>query len=410
MAPVEMSRSVFPRSLNIGAHAAFVPIGIVTVLLGPLLPILSARWFLDYSQAGSLFTAQFLGSTAGVLVSGVMVSRWGFRLAINAGLLAMAVGVGTLPFSSPSLGIVCIFCYGVGLGFSIPAINLFVAAVHPGRRGAALSLLNFSWSVGAVACPFVVAAAAKADKIQLFLLMLAGFLILVLLGIATLPSSVVEPSTVQASTPSLETASGGGEERPETSAVPWKGRSLIVLAALFFLYVGVENGFGGWIASYAKSLEARSQTLPVMTPSFFYAALMVGRWLATLLLRKTDEIKTARASLLIACIGMAGLVLSRTMSLVVASVSVAGFGLAAVYPLTISRLSQEFGPATARVGSIMFTMANFGGASLPWVVGYASHQFNDLRVGLAVPLAGTVLMYALYRRSPDSALAPGHST
>src|ERR1700730_4833965 len=307
MAPVEMSRTVFPRSLNIGAHAAFVPIGIVTVLLGPLLPILSARVFLDYSHAGSLFTAQFLGSTAGVLVSGVMVSRWGFRFAINAGLLAMAVGVGTLPFSSRSLGIVCIFCYGVGLGFSIPAINLFVAAVNPERRGAALSLLNFSWSVGAVACPFAVAAAVKADKIQPFLLMLAGVLILVLLGIVTLPSSFVEPSAVKAST--LETASSEDWERPAASSVPWRARSLIVPAALFFLYVGAENGFGGWIASYAKSLGARSQTLPVMTPSFFYAALMVGRWLATLVLRKTDEIRTARAGLWIACVGMAGLVL-----------------------------------------------------------------------------------------------------
>ena len=28
------------------------------------------------------------------------------------------------------------------------------------------------------------------------------------------------------------------------------------LGALFFLYVGAENAFGGWIASYAKSLVA----------------------------------------------------------------------------------------------------------------------------------------------------------
>ena len=120
--------------------------------------------------------------------------------------------------------------------------------------------------------------------------------------------------------------------------------------------------------------------------------------MAPLVLRKTDEIKTARAGLALACTGMAGLVLSRTLPLVVASVSIAGLGLAAVYPITISRLSQEFGPATARVGSLMFTMANFGGASLPWLVGYSSQRFHDLRVGLAVPLVATVLMYALYRK------------
>jgi fucose permease len=103
-----------------------------------------------------------------------------------------------------------------------------------------------------------------------------------------------------------------------------------------------------------------------------------------------------------ACIGMAGLVLSRTMPLVVTSVSVAGLGLSAVYPITISRLSQEFGSAATRAGSIMFTMANLGGACLPWVVGYSSQRFNDLRAGLAVPLAATVLMHTLYRKNPIS--------
>jgi FHS family glucose/mannose:H+ symporter-like MFS transporter len=395
MRSAETSRTGSVGSLNLAAHAAFVPIGIVTVLLGPLLPILSARWSLNYLQAGSLFTAQFLGSTVGVVVSGILVSRMGSRFAIIAGLFAMAVGVGALPFSSRFLGLICISCYGIGLGLAIPAINLFVAEVNPERRSAALSLLNFSWSVGAVACPFVVAAAVKSDHIQLFLLMLAGFLLLVLLGIAGVPSFFAAP------------AAATKEEHLHSSPRHWNWRSLFVLAALFFLYVGTENSFGGWIASYAKSLGTSSATLAVMTPSFFYAALMLGRWLAPLVLRKADEIKTARAGLSIACLGMAGLVLSRTLPLVVASVSVAGLGLSAVYPITISLLAQEFGPAAARAGSVMFTMANLGGAFLPWIVGYSSNRFNDLRAGLAVPLAAALLMHALYHRNPGPVVAQG---
>lgn len=390
MGLAETPRTDSVRLLNKAAHAAFVPIGIVTVLLHALLPILSSRWSLNYLQAGSLFTAQFFGSTIGVLISGVIVSRRGFRFAINAGLFVMAAGVGTLAFSSRPLGLICIFCDGIGLGLAIPAVNLFVAAINPERQSAALSHLNFSWSVGAVACPVVVAAAARVDKIPLFLVMLASFLLLVFLGIAAVPSSFVEPATERK------------DEQAEAVPVHWNRRSLVVLSALFFLYVGTENGFGGWIASYAKNLGTPSSTWPVTTPSFFHAALMLGRWIAPLVLRKTDEIQTARAGLSIACIGMAGLVLSRTMPLVVASVSVAGLGLAAIYPITISRLSQEFGAGAARVGSLMFTMANFGGASLPWLVGYSSHRYHDLRLGLAIPLVATVLMYALYRKTPNS--------
>ena len=392
-----MPRTGADRSWNRAAHAAFVPIGIVTVLLGPLLPILSARWSLNYLQAGSLFTAQFLGSTAGVFISGLLVSRRGFRFAINAGLLVMAVGVGTLAFSSRQLGLICIFCDGIGLGLAIPAVNLLVAAINPEHRSAALNRLNFSWSLGAVACPFIVAAAARVDHIALFLVLLAGFLFLVFVGIAALASSLVEPVPFQS------------EERSTASPTRGNWRALVVLGALFFLYVGAENAFGGWIASFAKSLGTPSLTLPVMTPSFFYAALMFGRWIAPLALKRIDEFGIATGGLTIACGGMAGLLLSHSMPSVVISVSVAGFGLAAVYPITISRLSQVFGPAAARKGSIMFTMANFGGASLPWVVGYCSHRFSDLRAGLAVPLVATVLMVALYRRNRSLAVASGQT-
>ena len=390
-----MPRTSADQSLNWAAHAAFVPIGIVTVLLGPLLPVLAARWSLNYLQAGSLFTAQFLGSTAGVFISGLLVSRRGFRFAINAGLLVMAVGVGTLAFSSRPLGLICIFWYGIGLGLAIPAVNLLVAAINPERRSAALSRLNFSWSLGAVACPFIVAAAAGVDHIALFLILLAGLLLLVFLGIAVVASPFVESVPVQ------------GAERSTASPTHRNWRALVVLGALFFLYVGAENAFGGWIASYAKSLGTPSPTLPVMTPSFFYAALMFGRWIAPLALKRISEFGIATGGLSIASLGMAGLLLSHSLPLVMMSVSVAGLGLAAVYPITISRLSQVFGPAAVRVGSIMFTMANFGGAILPWVVGYCSHRFGDLRAGLAVPLIATVLMVALYCRNLSSAIAAG---
>jgi fucose permease len=362
-----------------------VPIGIVTVLLSPLLPTLSARWSLNYSQAGALFTAQFLASTVAVALSGFLVSRRGFRFAIKAGLLVMAASVALLLGGSRLLGMCCIAGYGVGLGLAVPAANLLVAEVNPARRSSALNLLNFSWSAGAVACPFLVAAAVKGQHVQLFLGFVAGFLVLVAVGIAAMPSSIVEPSV---------TGAAGGT----TPAIDWQHRSLPALAALFFVYVGTENSFGGWVASYANSLGSMSATMSVMTPSFFYSALMLGRWLAPLLLRRIEEVQLAQSGVLLACAGMAGLVASHTLLAVVASASMAGLGLSAVYPITISLLAREFGPSASRVGSLMFTVANLGGGSLPWLVGISSNRFGTLKAGLAVPLIASIVMYVLYRR------------
>ena len=365
----------------------FVPIGIATVLLGPMLPTLSARWSLNYSQRRALYSLHSIWHRRWpLLLSGVLASRWGFRFAIKTGLLLMGAGVGLLLVGPKVMGILCIGAYGGGLGLAVPAANLLVAEVNPGRRSATLNLLNFCWSAGAVSCPFLVAAAAKSHHIPLFLDAVAGFALLMAVGIAAMPASIVEPS-----------ASESAGTKP-SAAIPWKHASVLILGTLFFLYVGVENGFGGWVASYAKSLGNLSPTMSLMTPSFFYAAMMVGRWVSPLLLRLADEIRLVQAGLLMACAGMAGMVLSHGLRGVVVSACLAGMGLSYVYPITISLLSREFGSTSSRIGSLMFTLSNIGGGLMPWMVGVSSNNFDSLKAGLAVPLIGCAAMYGLYFR------------
>jgi fucose permease len=380
------------KALTYAAYAAFLPIGIVTVLLGPMLPTLSARWALNYSQAGALITVQFVASTAGVALSGVLVSRWGFRFGMKAGLVVIAASLALLLTGPMLLGIVCIGAFGAGLGLAVPAANLLVAEVNPSRRSATLSVLNFCWSLGAVACPFLVAAAVKSQRLPLMLALVAGFSLLVATGIAAMPSSIVEPAA-------------RAVRDGKVVEIDWMHGALPGLAALFFVYVGTENGFGLWVASYAKSLGSLTPTMSLMTPSFFYAALLLGRWVAPVVLRTVDEIRLAQAGLIVACAGMAGLVLSHSLAAVVASTSLAGLGLASVYPITISLLSREFGPSASRVGSLMFTMANLGGSCMPWLVGASSTQLGTLKAGLAVPLLGGAVMYVLYLRNWTAATA-----
>ena len=210
--------STSTKALTFAAYASFVPIGIATVLLGPMLPTLSARWSLNYSQAGALFTAQYLASTLAVALSGVLVSRWGFRFAIKTGLLLMSAGVGLLLTGPKVMGIFCIGAYGGGLGLAVPAANLLVAEVNPKRRSATLNLLNFCWSAGAVACPFLVALAVKSHEVTLFLGAVAGFALVMAIGIAAMPASIIEPSAKK------DVAQKTGP------AIPWGHGALLMLA------------------------------------------------------------------------------------------------------------------------------------------------------------------------------------
>ncbi len=382
--------SVSANALTWAACASFVPIGIVTVLLGPMLPSLSARWLLNYSQAGALFRTQYLASTLATTLSGVLVARWGFRFAMKAGLLLGAAGVALLLAGPKILGMFCIAAYGAGLGLGVPAANLLVAEVNPQRRSASLNVLNFCWSAGAVACAFLVAASARRMQLPFMLASIAGFMLLVAAGIAFMPASVVEPVVTR--------STHGDEARGKFLGIDWRHRAVPGLGALFFVYVGTENACGGWVASYSKSLGSISPAMATMTPSFFYAALMLGRWFAPFVLRKVTDVRLAQAGLVLACAGMSVLLLSHAMPGVLTSACLAGFGLSSVFPITVSLLSREFGPAASRVGSLMFTLSNLGGGFLPWLVGVSSNRFGTLKAGLVLPLVGTAVMFALFLR------------
>jgi FHS family glucose/mannose:H+ symporter-like MFS transporter len=381
--------SASANDLTVAAYISFVPIGIATVLLGPLLPTLSARWSLNYAEAGALFTAQYIASTIAVALSGVVVSWRGYRFAMESGILLMSVGLALVLLGPKWLGILCIAVYGGGIGIAVPAANLMVAELNPARRAATLNWLNFYWSAGAVSCPFLVAVATKMHRLPLFLAVVSAFSLLVAVGIFRMPADL---------SASVSSNSGRITLLP---LIRSKSRVFLIFAALFFIYVGTENGFGGWVASFAKSLGSLSPVMSLITPSFFYASLMLGRWLAPFLLRADTEVRLVRWGLLLACGGTAGLLWSHGLAGVLVSACAAGFGLSYVYPITIALLSKEFGGASSRIGSVMFVLSNIGGGLFPWIVGLVSNRTGTLKNGLLVPLFGCALMLILYLQQWD---------
>jgi MFS transporter, FHS family, glucose/mannose:H+ symporter len=381
------------RNATWAAHAAFIPTGVMTVILGPLLPFLMARWNLTDAQAGDLFTAQFATSTAGVFLSGALVSRFGYRLAIVLGVALMGLGVGLLPLTAWPVGLVAVACWGLGLGLTIPACNLLIAESHPARSAAALNLLNFSWSAGAVACPVLLAPFERRGSVFLYLELLAILWLVVAASLAALP---------------LPPAQRRDSNSPKPSSfVTAVGRIFtrlgLALAALFFLYTGVENSVGGWLASYAKRLSGSGGTLWVAAPSFFYLALLIGRGVAPLVLRRIKELRLARIGLCAAVAGIVALLAAHSVPLVLVSASITGLGLASVYPATIAMMTRTVGRSSAAVSSVMFALAGLGAAAVPWLVGYESTAQASLKFGLGVALVACAAMLLLYlRRWPEA--------
>jgi FHS family glucose/mannose:H+ symporter-like MFS transporter len=377
------------------AHLDFVLTGIVMTLLGPMLPVLSTRWSLDDTQAGYLFIAQWTTSVFGMMLSGVIVQRYGYRIAIFTGMLFMALGIAARAVAGWPLGVVTVCVFGFGFGVSTPATNLFIADANPGKRAAALNLLNSSWGLGALACPFMIAAAQRAHRSSLFLYGTAAALVLLAVCIGLVRFA----------------ADARHLEIPPTVVLKgsvWTNRWLPVITALFFIYVGTETCIGGWIASYARRV-AGPGALWAMTPSFFWGALLAGRALAPIALRWMRETRVAAGALALAVIGVLVLLMARTILLIEIGALISGFGLASIFPINVSLLTHWFGHSAKRLSGVTFPVGNFGGAVLPWLVGLISTHSGSLRIGLLVPFFGAVLMLGFYASQARGAAAPART-
>src|SRR5580658_10641169 len=113
---------------SIVLHAGYVVAGIVTTLIGPILPILIGRWSLSDQRAGLFFTAQFCGSMAGVASLGWLIKR-GYRHTFVCGFSLIAAGVAGLNLGSNVASLAAAAVFGCGLGQTLSATNLWVAEV-----------------------------------------------------------------------------------------------------------------------------------------------------------------------------------------------------------------------------------------------------------------------------------------
>src|SRR5262249_6336755 len=95
-ATFKCTRAVCRRMLAVSKrsaviHAGFALTGVVTTLLGPIIPALSASWSLNDAQAGYLFTAQFGGSITGVVLTTQLTGRLGYVRLLVLGFLMICI-------------------------------------------------------------------------------------------------------------------------------------------------------------------------------------------------------------------------------------------------------------------------------------------------------------------------------
>jgi fucose permease len=375
-------------------HSGFVYIGIVTILLGPLLPYLARHWSLSDSQAGFLFAAQYSGTVLGNVLTGLLLPRIGFSKVMSFSFLLFVLSFSFLGASRWTLACLLIFLYGIALGLSVPTSNLRATQLPSANTAGAVSLLNFSWGIGAVLCPFLTAALLPTLRLRGFTVSLAALALIFSVLYITRPTT----ARVRTTRPAVSSPGAWLAQLRHASALP--------LLLLFFLYVGVETSLGGWVAAYEKRMPGMDGSTWALAPLVFYLFLLIGRGFAPLALRHLSQRVISAGGLLCAVVGAGIVAYSHTPLLLHVGTAIAGFGLAPQYPLYVTWFAETFREDANWLATLYFGGGGLGGAVLPWLVGVIAAHTNSLRAGLILPAAVTVVLVILSLRvHPRSASA-----
>jgi len=366
-------------------------IGISMTMLGPVLPYFTHRWSLTDSQAGLFFSTQYFGSFLGTLVTSWLLPRLGFSKVISVGYLCFALGLACLGLGPWFFSTVFVAIYGLGYGLSNPSINLRATHLPSSNVAAAVSLLNFSWGIGAVSSPFLVAFFLG----HLSLRALAVSLTVCFLALAAVHFAQKSDAAASSETQPMRSFAVW---RATLQPAPW-----ISLALLFLLYVGIEISVGGWVALDEKRMVGFTTAKMAAAPAFFYGFLLLGRFLVPFALKRFSQLALCVGGLALTTVGVALVAFAQTPAMLHAGALLAGFGCGPQYPIYVTWLAAIFKGDATWLAALFFGAAGIGSSLVPWLVGVVASQTHSLRFGFLLPLGSALLMIPFALRACPTA-------
>ncbi|HEX8812980.1 MAG TPA: MFS transporter [Terracidiphilus sp.] len=350
-------------------HVAFGLTGVLHAIGGALLPALAASFGLSDSRSGALFLCYFLGTPLGAIFC---VGRYA-RLIMIGCCVAAAACCG-IAFGGSEILPLLFLVLGVGVGLCMSAVSMYAGRAFVGRTAAPLTLLNFTWSAGALIAPLLAARVLVGHSWRTAYELLA---ILAALAAAMCWIGLEEPPVEQVVAASV------------SSKQHWV--VIAVFAFLAFLNVGIENTTATWLASYAMRTASTGAARAAASSSLYWCGFLTFRGLWALLLNRMNPTRVLMGTVMAALLA-AGLLVGFAGAAPVAMLLL-GAALAPVFPLL---LSLFFARARVSDSRWVLAMCGFGGSVLPWLTGYVSSRAGSLRVGLfTVPVALAVMICLL---------------
>ncbi len=363
----------------------FVALGTGVAAIGPILPLLADNVGVSIGQISFVFTAQNLGYLIGSVGGGRLFDRFKSHRLMVLALLLVIVMLLLIPLSVRFyLLLIVLFFYGLGLGTVDIGGNLNLVWIFKSRVSPYMNGLHFSFGLGGIAAPMIISAVLgwTSGSLTWAMWSLVFFSFPGLAGLILLKS----PEYV------IEAASPG-------EADPVNRRLIILLILLFFLTVGIQSGFSGWIFTYVTELKIADSAAAALMTSIFWASLTLGRLLTVPVSKKVPPGKIVLGNCIMTLLVL-GLVLVWPFKAWMMWVAAAGLGLAksSIFPTLISFAEARMA-MTGKVTGLFFLGSSLGMMMLPMLLGQIFEYISGFAVMLTLFTTGLmalILMLVVY--------------
>lgn len=324
----------------------FFLLGILIILWGILLPDLSRELQLNPAQSGWFFLTMALGTISGAFIGGKYVQKFEFlRLFALLALIETLILTGISLLEQRWQLFAGIFLFGLIASVMFTIGHTLIARLHADQRAKMMGLMDFMFSLGTLAAPFLVVVLYWWQEDWRWPVRLMAVSLVGLAGYA-----------FWLSRQQLVLAGHSDTVRRSLSyRVVLKRPVFWALAFAMFGYGAVEWGNGNWFVSYASAALPFDTEQARLIFAFFTAGMVISRlgfaWFIPLLgsknLLRVLVFMMVSGALLVKNIDSAtGLALGNLLL---------GLGLGAVYPLLLSTamdLDEHNGPVLSGLSNI----------------------------------------------------------
>ena len=343
----------------IGYFLLFICIGLDMALVGPTLPALAGQTGSTLGAMGMVFFISAGGFSLGTLLGGWLFDWAPGRRILVVGQCIVAALVFLIPHV-PWFGMLMVLYIvkGIAGGTVHVGVNTLLLWTYEGKAGPYVNALHFFFGLGAFLSPLLFGLLIGAGRVYADAYHL---LALVDLAVAVIILRILKVPAPGAKGAQEQAAEGGGR-----FLVP------LVLSAMLFLffYVSAEITFGGWIFTYARTLELADAVRAAYLTSIFWLTFTIGRLISIPIAVRFKPAQIIPAALA-GCAGFLGLLIIFPASPEVLWIAAAGAGfcMAPVWPTGFTLAGQSVA-LTARISGFILLGDSLGGMVLPGLTGW----------------------------------------